>query len=160
MSKADQTGHLAQLNVGRLVAPPDDPRVAEFMENLDRINAIAERMEGFVWRLQTEAGNATDLRFEGDPNTIMNLSVWQSAEALQAFVFQTVHAQFYRKRAKWFQPLDVPHFVMWWIVPGHIPTIAEAAERLEDLRSNGPSERAFGWDQLPNAEALRAARCA
>ncbi|MEL6299647.1 MAG: DUF3291 domain-containing protein [Pseudomonadota bacterium] len=152
--------HLAQLNVGRLVAPPGDPRVAEFIDNLDRVNAAAERMEGFVWRLQTGAGNAIDLRFAGDPRTLMNVSVWESADALQAYVFQTIHAQFYRKRANWFQPMDKPHFVMWWIPAGHRPTIAEAAERLTDLQDNGPSERAFGWADLPNADVWRSARCA
>ncbi|MEO1265100.1 MAG: DUF3291 domain-containing protein [Pseudomonadota bacterium] len=152
--------HLAQLNVGRLVAPPGDPRVAEFIDNLDRVNAAAERMEGFVWRLQTDAGNAIDLRFAGDPQTLMNVSVWESADALQAYVFQTIHAQLYRKRANWFQPMDKPHFVMWWIPAGHRPTIAEAAERLTDLQDNGPSERAFGWADLPNADIWRSARCA
>lgn len=152
--------HLAQLNVGRLLAPPGDPRVAEFIDNLDRVNAVAERMAGFVWRLQSDTGNATDLRFEGDPNTIMNMSVWSDPEALQAYVFQTIHAQFYRKRANWFQPMDKPHFVMWWVPAGHRPTIDEAAERLADLQENGPSERAFGWAELPKSDVWREARCA
>src|SRR5262245_49832800 len=114
--------HLAQLNIGILRHPQGSPEAAEFFDNLARVNAIAERMPGFVWRLQDEGGDATSFRLPGDADIAVNLSVWQSAESLRSFVFQTVHAGFYRKRAAWFVPLATPHFVMWWIAEGHIPT--------------------------------------
>ena len=86
--------HLAQLNIGRLVAPTDDPRVAAFMANLDRVNALAERSPGFVWRFQDDSGNATAVRPFADPDLLVNMSVWESAEALERFVWNTVHKHF------------------------------------------------------------------
>jgi len=151
--------HLAQLNIGILRHPKGAPEAAEFFDNLERVNALAERMPGFVWRLQDEGGDATNFRLPGDPDIAVNLSVWESAETLQSFVFQTVHAGFYRKRTSWFVPMKTPHFVMWWIEEGHIPTLGEAANRLGRLTSEGPGPEAFGWEDLPDALALRNARC-
>ena len=152
--------HLAQLNVGRMVAPQGDPRVEEFYANLDRINAIAERMPGFVWRLQDESGNATSIRPFDDPEMLLNLSVWEDIESLEKFVWQTAHTAIYRKKANWFLPIESPHFVMWWIDRGHIPTLEEAKTRLEHLTANGSSEFAFGWESAPQAKLWRDARCA
>jgi len=152
--------HLAELNIARLRYPKGDPRVAEFFENLDRVNATAERMPGFVWRLKDEAGNATDIPFNDDPLVIANLSVWETPETLERYVFQTVHTAFYRKRDLWFEKLSGPHMVFWWIGPGTLPTLSEAAARLSDLAINGPSERAFGWSDLASAELWRTQRCA
>jgi hypothetical protein len=151
--------HLAQINVGRLLYPQDDPRVAEFFDNLDRVNAAAERMPGFVWRLQDDSGNATSISAFDDPTLLLNMSVWESAEAFEKFVWQTVHAKFYRKRTGWFEQHAAPHFAMWWIEPGHIPTPAEGRARLEHLISHGSSDHAFGWDSLPSAELWRESRC-
>jgi heme-degrading monooxygenase HmoA len=151
--------HLAQLNIGILRHPKGAPEAAEFFDNLARVNAIAERMPGYVWRLQDEGGDATNFRLPGDADIAVNLSVWRSAESLQNFVFQTVHAGFYRKRAAWFVPMKTPHFVMWWIAEGHIPTLEEAAARLDRLTRDGPSPEAFGWEDLPDAQVLRNARC-
>lgn len=137
--------HLAQLNIGRLRHPKGDPRAAEFFDNLERVNAIAERMPGFVWRLKDEGGDATNFRLDGDPNIAVNLSVWETAEALRAYVFKTVHGSFLRRRQEWFEPMAGPHMVLWRIAPGHVPDLREAAERLADLAANGASERAFGW---------------
>jgi Domain of unknown function (DUF3291) len=152
--------HLAELNIARLRHPNGDPRVAEFFAALDRVNATAERMMGFVWRLKDEGGNATDIAYNDDPLIIANLTVWETPEALERYVFQTVHTAFYRKRDLWFQPMSGPHMVFWWIAPGTVPTLAEAAARLADLAANGPSERAFGWSDLKSAELWRAQRCA
>jgi|SRR3954447_4035710 heme-degrading monooxygenase HmoA len=152
--------HLAQLNIGVLRHQKGEPGGAEFFDNLERVNAIADRMPGFVWRLQDDGGDATAFRLRDDPALAVNLSVWSSAEALQAFVFQTVHVGFYRKRASWFVPMTTPHFVMWWIPEGHIPTLEEAADRLDRLTRDGSSAEAFGWEDLPNAKAMQAARCA
>jgi hypothetical protein len=152
--------HLAELNIARLKYPLDDPRVADFANNLDRVNAIADKMLGFVWRLKDEGGNATAFRITDDPLVISNLSLWESAQALETFVFRTVHSQFYKRRHEWMEVLDKPIVVMWWVEAGHRPSLAEAAERLKDLTDNGPSERAFGWAQLIDIERWRSQRCA
>ncbi len=155
--------HLAQLNIGRLRYPHDDPRVAEFMDNLERVNAIAETIPGFVWRLKDESGNATSIEsgtLFGDPDTIVNMSVWESAEALERFVWQTVHKRFYNRRQAWFDALGEPHFAMWWVPENSKPTLTEAAKRLKLLRENGSTDDAFGWDHLPNVTLWRTQRCA
>jgi hypothetical protein len=152
--------HLAEINVGRLVAPQGDSRMDEFFANLDRINALAERMPGFVWRLKDDTGNATNLRPFEDPTLLLNMSVWEDIESLEKFVFQTAHVNIYRKKANWFVPDNGIHFVMWWIDAGHIPAPAEAMNRLKDLETNGPSEHAFGWDFAPQAKLWREKRCA
>lgn len=154
--------HLAQLNVGRLVGAVDDPRLKDFMDNLARVNAIADRSPGFVWRLvgDDETTGATDLQLPNDPRTAVNLSVWETAEALEAFVWNTVHKRFYNRKAEWFEPATDAHFVMWWIPAGRRPTLEEAEARLDYLRAHGPSAYAFGWESLPNVQAWRRERCA
>jgi hypothetical protein len=140
--------NVAQLNVGYARHPLDDPRIAEFMNNLDRINALADRSPGFVWRMQSDGGNATDIAVPGDPDMISNMSVWTDVASLGAYVFNTVHARFYEKRPAWFQTMTTPHFVMWHVADGHIPTLTEAMDRLAHLRAHGSTERAFGWDAV------------
>ena len=154
--------HLAQLNIGRLRYSASDPRVAGFMENLDRVNALAEAMPGFVWRLKDETNNATKIDASGDfgPGVIVNMSVWKSAEELERFVWQTVHRRFYNKKAEWFHALGDAHFVMWWVEEGHLPGLGEAAERLGMLREHGSTDAAFGWDHLPDVKMWRTQRCA
>lgn len=152
--------HIAQLNVGRLKAPVGDPRVAAFIDALALVNGIADRSPGFVWRHQSDSGSAVDLPPTEDPLFIVNLSVWESAEALEAFVWRTVHRRFYERRAEWFEALGDLHLVFWRVAPGERPTAEEALARLEDLRANGPSERAFGWTELTGAGLWRDARCA
>jgi len=152
--------HLAQLNIGRLRYTTDDPRMADFMNNLDLVNGIAERTPGFVWRLKDGSGNATAIRPFPDPDMAVNLSVWASIEALERFVWQTVHKRFYGRRAEWFAKMEGPHVVMWWVPAGHIPTVVEAKERLEHLAAHGPSDHAFGWESIPAAQLWKTARCA
>jgi Domain of unknown function (DUF3291) len=152
--------HLAQLNIGRLRYEIGDARIAEFVDNLARVNAIADRSEGFVWRLQDDGGNATSFRPYSDPRVAINMSVWESVEALGRYVWQTVHKRFYGQRHQWFEPFDGPYFVMWWVPAGHIPTIQEAVERLEHLRERGASDYALGWQDLPAAQLFKTARCA
>jgi hypothetical protein len=153
--------HLAQLNVGRVRYEVDDPRMADFVNNLARVNALAERTPGFVWRYQDASGNATDTRpYDGDPRMAINLSVWENVESLERFVWQTVHKRFYGRRTEWFEHPESAYFVMWWVPAGHRPSVAEAVERLEHLRSHGPTERAFGWESLPAAQLWKTARCA
>lgn len=152
--------HLAQLNVARWRFSPDDPRAADFMGALDRVNGAAERSPGFVWRLQGDAGNATDIKVTDDPRLIVNLTVWETPEHLERFVWNTIHKRVYEKKSKWFQALGAPHFVMWWVPAGHTPTPEEAMARLADLTRHGPSERAFGWESLPNVKLWMSQRCA
>ena len=152
--------HLAQLNIGQIKYDLDDPRMADFVNNLEKINALAERMPGFVWRYQDESGNATSTKRDGDPRALLNMSVWESAEALETFVFGTVHAQFYARKAEWFDTMTAQHFVMWPVPEGHQPTIEEALERLAEYQQTGATDRVFGWDALPKAALWMEKRCA
>ena len=155
--------HIAELNVGRLVADTDDPRVAEFMGALDRVNGLGKRMPGFVWMMEGSGepgtGN-TEAKLDGDPRFIANLTVWENVEALETFVFKTVHKQFYERRAEWFEVLGEMHFVMWRVEPGHKPSLDEAMERLAHLKAHGDSEYAFGWAFLEDARIWRQEACA
>jgi hypothetical protein len=152
--------YLAQLNVATAVDDLDSQRLADFMGALDGVNALAERSPGFVWRLQSEAGNATDIKVSDDPRFIVNLSVWETPKALEHFVWNTVHKRIYAKRTKWFEPPKRAYLVMWWVPAGHRPSVEEALDRLDDLRRNGPSERAFGWESLPGVRLWKEQRCA
>lgn len=151
------TMQLAELNVGRLVAPTDDPRVADFMDNLDRINGLGKRMPGFVWMMEGTAGAGnTEAKIDGDAQFVPNLTVWETAAQLETFVFDTLHAKFMERRAEWFEVLDKMHFVMWWVPAGHQPTLDEALAKLAHLQAHGESAHAFGWDYLranPNQPA-------
>jgi Domain of unknown function (DUF3291) len=135
--------HLAQLNIGRLRAPIEDPLIAEFADALDPVNALAERSDGFVWRFQTEEGDATSVRPFDDDGIIVNFSTWESIEALADFVYRSDHTAFMRRRREWFERFDGVFQVLWWVPAGHRPTVDEAIERLELLRSQGPTAQAF-----------------
>ncbi len=152
--------HLAQLNVATALDNLDSPRLAGFVGALDRINAVAERSPGFVWRLKDECGNATNIQTSENPRFIINLSVWETPADLEHFVWNTIHKRVYAKKAKWFEAPKGAYFVMWWVQAGHRPTAEEALARLDDLKANGPSERAFGWESLPNIELWKKQRCA
>jgi hypothetical protein len=133
---------LAQLNVARLREPLDSPTLAPFVAALDAVNAVADRWPGFVWRLQDEGGNATAIRPWGD-DVIVNLSVWESVEALRSYVYAAEHAAVLRRRREWFVPYDGPHLVLWWVPAGHRPDLAEAGARLSRLAAAGPGPDAF-----------------
>jgi hypothetical protein len=154
--------HLAQLNIGRLVAEPGDARVEEFMAALDLVNGVGKRSPGFVWMMEGSGepgtGN-TETKIDGDPRFVANLTVWEDVDSLEAFVWNTVHRQFYERRAAWFEVLGDMHFVMWWVEPGHRPTLEEALSRLDHLRSNGASDHAFDWDHLPEAKLYKTRAC-
>src|SRR5215831_10536203 len=148
--------HLAQLNIGRLRHEVGDPRMAEFVDNLAFVNGLAERSPGFVWRYQDDSGSAIETRpFAGDSRMAINLSVWDSAEALERFVWQTVHKRFYGRRHEWFERMDERYFVMWWVPAGHRPTVQEAIERLRHLQQHGPREPAGGAAVEDGALRLR-----
>ncbi len=136
--------HLAQLNVGRLRAPIDDPMIAEFKAALDHINAVADRTPGFVWRLQTEEGNATALHpIDDDELVAINMSVWESIEALADYVYRSEHTAYLRRRREWFERYGRSFLVLWWVPAGHVPTIDEALARLGELEARGPTQHAF-----------------
>ena len=149
MTKSNR--HLAQFNIARIRYPLDDPRMREFVENVDRVNGLAEKIDGFVWRLHDESGHAMNMRIYDDPTILPNLAVWESVEALERFVWQTLHRQFFVRREEWFAPVKTT-LVLWWIPAGHRPSLAEAVARLDRLVEHGPSEEAFGWEQLPGAK--------
>jgi len=150
--------HLAQFNIARTRHPLTDPRMAEFADNVGRVNALAEKIDGFVWRLQDDSGHAMNMVVYDDPRILPNLTVWENVEALERFVWQTLHRRFYGKRREWFEPIETP-LVLWWVAPGHRPDLAEGVSRLDHLRANGPSDRAFGWESLSGARLWKTARC-
>lgn len=152
--------HVAELNVATARYDLDDPRMADFMNNLDRVNALAERSKGFIWRLKDEAGDATGIRVSDDPRFIVNLSVWETVEDLEHFVFATVHTKFYNRRAEWFPKMATPSFVMWPVPVGHAPTVEEALARLDLLTREGASDEAFGWERLADLKLWMQKRCA
>ena len=134
---------LAQLNIALAKYPLDAPEIKDFVDNLDLVNGIAEESEGFVWRLKDEGGDATNIQLFDDPNMIVNMSVWDSVDALKNFMFRTHHRDFMRRKSEWFHRLDEDNYVLWWADDNHIPSTEEALERLEYLRNNGDSPYAF-----------------
>lgn len=140
--------HLAQFNIARIKYPLDDPRMREFVGNVERVNGLADKMNGFVWRLKDDSGHAMNMTVYDDPAILPNLTVWKSAEALERFVFKTVHGRFFQRREDWFEQPE-PTLVMWWVPAGHRPTLDEAVGRLDHLKAHGPSNHAFGWETLP-----------
>ncbi|MCH7230212.1 DUF3291 domain-containing protein [Glycomyces sp. L485] len=141
---ASQTHHLAQVNIARMLAPLDTPRMRGFVEKLDAVNAAADSADGFVWRLiDSDGSSATDFRFWGDDWLIVNMSVWTSPEALVAYVFGEDHRPVLQQRRQWFEHLDEAVTALWWVPAGHEPTISEAEKRLTLLREKGPTPEAF-----------------
>ena len=135
--------HLAQVNVAIVRAPLDSPQLAGFVAALEPINALADHSPGFVWRLQTEDGDATSIRPYDDERIMVNLSVWASLEALRGFVYATRHLDVMRRRREWFHRMADPYLALWWVPAGTIPTVAEAKERIELLARDGPGPEAF-----------------
>jgi Domain of unknown function (DUF3291) len=149
--------HLAQFNIARIRYPLDDPRMAEFVDNVARVNALAEQIEGFVWRLQDDSGHAMNMTVYGDPAILPNLTLWQNAEALERFVRQTLHGRFYHRREEWFEPIDTP-LVIWWVPVGTRPSMADGVNRRDHLIAHGPSDYAFDWESIPSARLWMTAR--
>ena len=138
---------LAQLNVGIIRGPMDSPVMAEFAANLDRINALADAAPGFIWRLQTEEGNATAIRPFENENLLLNMSVWTDLESLKQYVYKSAHVEYLRRRKEWFEPMTEAILVLWWVPKAHRPAIDEAVARLERLRQRGPTPEAFTFKQ-------------
>jgi hypothetical protein len=140
--------HLAQINVGRLLHPITDPRIADFVNNLDAVNALAEASDGFVWRLKDATGNATQISAYEDPSIIMNMSVWRSPEHLYEFVYKTVHRRFVQRRKEWFHLFGAQYLALWWLEEGHQPEPGEGQQRLAHLERFGPTAWAFNFRKL------------
>jgi hypothetical protein len=135
--------HLAQINIAKMKAPLNDPIMAEFANALDEVNLVAEKSPGFVWRLQTASGNATDLQAYSDPKILVNISLWQSIEQLKTYVYQSLHGDFFVRRRKWFEKYRDEHFAMWWVQAGHLPTVEEGKAKLEYLELHGDTPECF-----------------
>jgi hypothetical protein len=158
-SKQPNGYHLAQINVGQARHSMDDARMHGFTSKIAAINAVADRTEGFVWRLQSDSGNALDIIVTDDPLFNINMSVWENLDAFETFVWKTAHAKVYAGKAAWFEHSQLAVTALWWVPIGHIPTPSEGLARLQALRDNGPSETAFGWESLPNVALWQKSRC-
>lgn len=143
--------HLAQLNIAKMKYPLEAREMADFVARLEDINALADAAPGFVWRLQTDAGDATGIDFFGS-DVIVNMSLWTGLDALRDFAFRSAHRDVLARRREWFETLDEAYAVLWWVAAGHVPDLDEAAERLECLRRDGPGPRAFTFRQAFAAE--------
>jgi hypothetical protein len=148
---------IAQVNIGRIKGEMDGPVMAGFAARLEEINALADRSPGFVWRLQTEEGNATYLRPYEDQRMLLNMSVWESVEDLKHYVYKTAHAELLRQRHAWFEKMEVVYAALWWVPVNHIPGIDEAKKRLAHLEAHGPTQFAFTFKALfpPDEEFQR-----
>ena len=143
---------LAQLNVAKMKFDLDDPRMKEFVDNLDNINALAEESPGFIWRLQTDEGDATSIDYFGS-DVLVNMSVWNDVESLHQYVYRSAHNEIMSKRKEWFDRIETAYTVLWWIPSGQFPSIEEADLKLQYLREHGPTDEAFTFKQkfpLPN----------
>lgn len=146
--------HLAQINIGRMLGPIDSETMAGFVARLDEINALAEATPGFVWRLRTEDGDATAIRPYEDDRIIVNMSVWESVEALHTYAYHTAHVEVLRSRREWFSRMTEAFMVLWWVPAGHRPSVAEAVARLEAIRANGATPEAFTFrERFPAPDA-------
>lgn len=143
MTAHSNSFHIAQINIARMKAPMDDPVMQEFVAGLQPINALADNAPGFVWRLQDDSGDATNLRPFPDDFMIVNMSVWESVESLRDYTYKTAHVAYVRQRKAWFEKLDQPIYALWWQPAGQIPTVTEAKTRLDHLIQHGDSPTAF-----------------
>ena len=134
--------YLAQLNIARMKYPLESPGMAGFVARLEDVNALADASPGFVWRLQTEDGDATAIDYFG-ADMLVNMSVWRDLESLRDFAFRSAHREVLARRHDWFEAMDEAYSVLWWIAAGRIPTLEEADTRLQALRRDGPTPRAF-----------------
>lgn len=146
--------HIAQINIARMVAPLDSPVMHDFVANLDRVNALAEAAPGFVWRLKGDGNDATSLRPYADDRIIVNMSVWESIEALHQYTYYSGHVEIFRRRTEWFEKMTAPAIALWWVPAGHLPTVAEAKTKLELLEKVGITPLAFTFKQQFTVEEM------
>ena len=139
--------HLAQINIAKALDSMDSDVMKGFVDRLDEINDLADKSKGFIWRLQTEEGDATSIQAFDDPSLIVNMSVWENIDLLKKFVYRSMHVELIQDRDAWFNKIKNAHQVLWWIPVGHIPTVNEGKEKLELLQLNGPSKDAFTFSK-------------
>ena len=139
--------HLAQINIAYSRGARDEEIMQGFIDRLDEINAIADSSPGFVWRLQTEEGDATAIQAFDDPMMLVNVSVWEDIDSLKNFVYKSAHVELIQDREAWFKKIQESHQALWWIPEGHVPSVEEAREKLEYLQANGASEVAFTFSK-------------
>lgn len=151
---SDQAYHLAQINIGRIRAPLDDPSMADFVNNLIKINTRGHNTPGFVWQLLTEYGDSTGFHEFEDERILLNMTVWESVEALFDFTYKSEHVEFFRRRREWFEKFDGVYLVLWWIPAGHHPTPQEAKEKLAYLEAHGPTPLAFTFKRRFTVEEM------
>ena len=144
--------YLAQVNIARMLAPIDSPVMQDFVANLDRINAVAEASNGFVWRLKDDTNNATSIKIFDDDFLIVNMSVWENVDALSEFVYQSDHVEIFKRRKEWFKKMTEMHMALWYVPATHLPTVEEATERLVHLRENGETPFAFTFKKRVTME--------
>jgi Domain of unknown function (DUF3291) len=137
--------NLAQINIAKMLAPIDSPVMADFVANLDSINALAESSDGFVWRLKDDNNNATSIKIFDDDFLIVNMSVWENTDSLFQFVYQSNHVEIFKRRKEWFEKMPEMHMALWYIPAAHLPTLAEAIQRLTYLRNNGETPFSFSF---------------
>ncbi|MEM7293920.1 MAG: DUF3291 domain-containing protein [Pseudomonadota bacterium] len=140
--------HLAQLNIARMKYTLDDPALKDFVDALDPVNASADAYPGFIWRLQTDDGDATDIRIYDDDHYLVNMSVWRDLDTLKSFVASQQHGNIMRRRSEWFEKMDVPFSVLWWVPEHHRPSVPEAQDKLDALREDGPTPAAFNFESV------------
>ncbi|MEP6614636.1 MAG: DUF3291 domain-containing protein [Mucilaginibacter sp.] len=148
--------HIAQINIAKMLAPIDSPVMAEFVANLDGINALAEGSPGFVWRLKEEGNNATSIKVYDDDFIIVNMSVWENTDALRQFVYQSHHVEIFKQRRQWFEKMSDMHMALWYIPSDYTPTAMDGVERLNYLRNNGETPFAFSFKKQFTVEELNA----
>jgi heme-degrading monooxygenase HmoA len=140
--------YIAQFNIARMLAPIDDPIMAEFVAQLAPVNALAEKSPGFVWRLQTDSGDATSIKIYDDNMIIVNLTVWETADALREFVYKNAHYGVLRDRKRWFEKTEGSYYALWWVPAGQLPGPEEGKARLDYLRQYGESAHAFSFKNI------------
>ncbi len=140
---------LAQINVARMIGVNiDDPIMKEFVDNLDKVNEVAENSEGFVWRLKDESNNAAGFNPYHDEQVIINLSLWEDVEPLKNYIYKTMHASFLKRKKEWFQKYGEAHYALWWIEKGSLPRVEQALARFKYLQKHGSTEKAFDFKNL------------
>lgn len=135
--------YLAQVNIAKMLAPIDSPVMADFVANLDRINALAEGSDGFIWRLKTEGNNATDIKVYDDDFIIVNMSVWRNIDALFAFTYKSSHTEVFKRRKEWFEKMSDMHMCLWYVEEDRMPAAIDTVDRLDYIRKHGETPYAF-----------------
>ena len=139
--------YIAQVNIAKMLAPMDSPVMADFVANLDRINALAEASDGFIWRLKDEGNNATSIKIFDNDFLIVNMSMWIDVDSLFKFAYHSNHVEIFKRRKEWFSKMPEMHMALWYVPVNSMPTVKDAEERLTHIRANGPTEFAFTFQK-------------